>query len=385
MSLTALASPDTLSKLRQFDEAPYTSHLVLLVGLVRHLQVEAEQANTTRSLSPGAGQTTDHTRAVFERDARFGRFATNIYFASLQLTNSGIASAMEVEPDQIIFSWLSDSDEQHCPKFMVILDHKSCSVVLVIRGTLCFKDILMDVVCEEAEFQDGAGHSGFLSGSMMVLDKCRAVLETTLREYLGYSLVVCGHSMGGSVATMLTLELLQDHSQAIIPPGVEVSCVALGSAPVFRARTALPPLYRQRIRLYINERDVVPRLSLGSVAKLLVLLRQIDNLGLTRDQQLAVIMWRQDEDTVANRERLKTVASSVEQDQFEFLHHPGVVTRIFSNNEDIVLVEQTNQEAQSLAENLEIFETMINDHLHTTYRFSLNKGSFQNKTIAKLA
>ena len=360
--------------------------MVLLVALVRHLQVEAEQTTTSLSPGAGAGPTADQTRAVFERDKRFGRFATNIYFASLQLTNSGIASAMEVEPEQIIFSWLTDlADEEHCPKFLVILDHESSSVVLVIRGTLSFKDILMDVVCEEAEFQEGGGHSGFLAGSRMVLDKSRAVLETALREYLGYSLVVTGHSMGGSVATMLALHLLQDRSQEILPPGVEVSCVALGSAPVFRARAAPCPLYRERIRLYVNERDVVPRLSLGSVAKLLVLLRQIDNLGLTRDQQLAIIMWRQDEETAANRERLKTVASSVQQDQFQFLHHPGMVTRLFSTREDIVLVEQTDRETQSLAENLEIFETMINDHLHTSYRFSLNKGCFQNKTIDKLA
>ena len=352
----------------------------MLVALVRHLQMEAT------SLSPEAGPrpTPDLTRAVFERDRRFGIFATNIYFASLQLTKSGRASAMEVDQDQIIFSWLTDSDEQHCPKFMVILDHESSSVVLVIRGTFCFKDILMDVVCEEVDFQDGAVHSGFLSGSEMVLAKARTVLENALREYLGYRLVVCGHSMGGSVAIMLTLHLLQDQSQEILPPGVELSCVALGSAPVFRGRAglSLSPLYRERIRLYINERDVVPRLSLGSVAKLLVLLRQIDNLGLTLDQQLAVVMWRKDDDTTNIRDRLKMVASSVQQDQFEFLHHPGVVTRLASCQEDIVLVEQTEPEAQSLAENLEIFETMINDHLHTAYRVSLNKGRFQNKSIA---
>ena len=129
----------------------------------------------------------------------------------------------------------------------------------------------------------------------------------------------------------------------------------------------------------------MPRLSLGSVAKLLVLLRQIDDLGLSLDQQLAVVMWRQDEDTTNIRDRLKMVASSVQQDQFEFLYHPAVVTRLASSQEDIVLVEQTELEAQSLAENLEIFETMINDHLHTAYRFSLNKGSFQNKSIAELS
>lgn len=350
----------------------------MLVALVRHAQMELQDS------SPEPSLTQPQVKAVFERDKRFGRFATNIYYASLQLTVSQIASAMEVEQEQIIFSWLSGADEEHCPKFMVIIDHETYSVVLIIRGTLCFKDILMDVVCEDAEFHEGVAHEGFLNGSRMVLDKCGSVLERTLREYLGYQLVVCGHSMGGSVAEMLTLELLEDASHRVVPPGVTVECVALGPAPVYRPRGELPALYRQRVRIYVAHRDVVPRLSLGSVANFLVLLREIDNLGLTLDQQLAIAMWRQDEDTAANRDRVRRVVESVRQDQFDFLHHAGHVVRVFSSGEDIVLVEQSEQQAQFLAENLEIFETMINDHLHTSYRFSLNKGSFQNKTIAKL-
>ena len=369
---------ETLTRLRQFDEAPYSSHLIVLVALVRHVQM----GTTDNSLAQPLTQ--PHIKAGFERDKKFGRFATNIYFASLQLTSSQIASAMEVEQEQIVFSWLSGADEEHCPKFMVITDHETASVVLIIRGTLCFKDILMDVVCEEAEFLDGVGHEGFLSGSRMILEKCSSVLERTLREHLGYELVVCGHSMGGSVAEMLTLELLEDHSQQILPPGVSVHCVALGPAPVYRARSELADLYRERVRIYINDRDVVPHLSLGSVANFLVVLREIDNLGLTLDEQLAVIMWRQDEETVSNRERVRRVASSAQQDQFDFLHHPGQVTRVFSSGEDIALEEQSPEQGLLMAENLEIFETMISDHLHTSYRFNLNKGSFQNKTIAKL-
>ena len=38
-------------------------------------------------------------------------FATNIYFASLQLTAALVASSMGVEQDNILFSWLADEDE----------------------------------------------------------------------------------------------------------------------------------------------------------------------------------------------------------------------------------------------------------------------------------
>ena len=38
-------------------------------------------------------------------------FATNIYFASLQLTAALVASSMGVDQEDVLFSWLADEDE----------------------------------------------------------------------------------------------------------------------------------------------------------------------------------------------------------------------------------------------------------------------------------
>jgi len=197
----------------------------------------------------------------FLMDKRFGIFATNIYFSSLQLTKSQIASNMEMDPDDVVFVWMNDVDEEHCPKFLVLVDHLTLSVVLVIRGTFSFKDVLMDIVCEDAEFLDGFAHSGFLAGSRMVLNKCGSLLEKTLNDHFGYNLVICGHSMGGSVAMMITMELLRNDSSMVLPPGVSVRCVALGPAPVYRTEGEIPRIFREHIHIYTNDRDVVPRQS----------------------------------------------------------------------------------------------------------------------------
>lgn len=87
----------------------------------------------------------------------------------------------------------------------------------------------------------------------------------------------------------------------ILPPGISVRCVALGPAPVYRTIGQVSQQFRDRIHIYVNDRDVVPRLSLGSVAKTLAILREIDSLDMSLDEQLAVIMWRKDEQTVTNR------------------------------------------------------------------------------------
>ena len=38
-------------------------------------------------------------------------FATNIYFASLQLTAALVASSMGLDQEDVLFSWLADEDE----------------------------------------------------------------------------------------------------------------------------------------------------------------------------------------------------------------------------------------------------------------------------------
>ena len=116
----------------------------------------------------------------------------------------------------------------------------------------------MDVVCEDKEFLDGHAHAGFVDGARMVLGKCAAVLERALCDHFGYALVVCGHSMGGSVAIALALQLQRGGAAGVVPPGVAVRCVALGPAPVYRGSwPSSPPCC---VRIYINNRDVVPRL-----------------------------------------------------------------------------------------------------------------------------
>ena len=53
----------------------------------------------------------DEALRHFLMDKRFGIFATNIYFSSLQLTKSQIASNMEMDPDDVVFVWMNDVDE----------------------------------------------------------------------------------------------------------------------------------------------------------------------------------------------------------------------------------------------------------------------------------
>jgi len=384
---------ETVVKLRQFDQAPYNNYLILLVALLRNAQLqpvaveplvqfrreELEDVNFQGFLGQVEEEDGPDLRAQarFERDRTFARYATNIYLASWRLSNTEVANKMEVDAEDVLFSWFNDDSEEHCPKFMVLLDHDHASVVLVVRGTFSFNDVILDVVCEDAEFLDGFAHKGFLEGSRKVLDKCSTVLENALIDNFGYQLVVCGHSMGGSVAAMITLELLRSNRYQILPPGISVRCVSLGSAPVYRTEGDLSAQYLEKIEVYINDKDVVPRLSLGSVAKLLAMLREVDGLGLSLDEQLGVVMWRDDDATLLNRERVRRALREVRQDRFLFLQHPGQVTRLTSKGTSVEVKGEGVEGARDIAANMEIHETMITDHIHTVYRDTFNKRVFQ--------
>ena len=103
---------DTVTRLRQFDQAPYTSHTIMLVALLRHVQMTVD---TDQDLTPDMvtcpQYADDEALTQFLLDKRFGIFATNIYFSSLQLTESQIASNMQVTSEDVLFSWLADGDE----------------------------------------------------------------------------------------------------------------------------------------------------------------------------------------------------------------------------------------------------------------------------------
>ena len=122
----------------------------------------------------------------------------------------------------------------------------------------------------------------------------------------------------------------------------------------------------------------MPRLSLGSVAQLLRVLRELDSLGLSLDQQLAVIMWRRDEETEVTRARVRTIVNTRGgQDRFPFLHHPGSVfwlrSSVTPGAGGVMVTRVTEEEAESTAESLGIHETMVSDHIHTAYRENFGK------------
>ncbi|KAJ2357492.1 hypothetical protein IWW50_002328 [Coemansia erecta] len=108
----------------------------------------------------------------------------------------------------------------HALVHYIAVDHATCSVVLACRGTLGISDLFIDMICEyetvrlpshaqasgnRPEFR---AHSGMWHSALLLADASSEVFKEVaeaLRLYPEYGLVITGHSLGGGVASLLTL------------------------------------------------------------------------------------------------------------------------------------------------------------------------------------
>jgi pimeloyl-ACP methyl ester carboxylesterase len=181
----------------------------------------------------------------------------------------------------------------------LFLDHESKAVVLALRGTWGFEDVLTDMTCEYDDLvwqgKNWKVHKGMhasakhllMGGGRRVMITIRAALE----EFPDYGVVLCGHSLGGGVAALLATMISEptheaslvsfttasrsdrklilpnarrtddSHPAYYLPPGRPIHVYAYGPP------AAMSPFLRRATRglvtTIVNGQDVVPCLSLG--------------------------------------------------------------------------------------------------------------------------
>ncbi|KAJ3295142.1 hypothetical protein HK104_002952 [Borealophlyctis nickersoniae] len=160
--------------------------------------------------------------------------------------------------------------------YVVCFHHSSRTVVIAVRGTLSTADILVDLNCDLAEIRvpglaEGVKaytHSGMLRTARNIKSDLenRGFLREMLLEagspYRDYKLVVCGHSLGGGVASLLGFLLRTNgYSNTIVyayaPPGCMVTAAAI-------------PYFETFCTSIVLGADVVPRLNRNTVERLKV-------------------------------------------------------------------------------------------------------------------
>ncbi|KAL1881554.1 hypothetical protein Plec18167_003151 [Paecilomyces lecythidis] len=182
------------------------------------------------------------------------------------------------------------------------IDHESKAIVLTLRGTWGFEDILTDMTCDyddlEWQGKNWKVHKGMLASARRLLEggggRVMLTIKAALEEFADYGVIFCGHSLGGGVASLLATlisepntdsngpsfvtasslsaarpllltadhrEQAQAHMAYSLPAGRPIHVYAYGPpavmSPFLRRAT------RGLITTVVNGQDVVPSLSLG--------------------------------------------------------------------------------------------------------------------------
>jgi hypothetical protein len=177
----------------------------------------------------------------------------------------------------------------------ISLDHEAKAVVLACRGTLGFEDVLADLTCDYDQLNwRGRGfkvHKGIHASARRILyggdGRVLITLQEALREFPGYGLVLCGHSLGGAVTSLLGVMLSEPNpsgtgfvtaseshgrqltngsgdakfSDVRLPAGRPIHVFTYG--PPGAMSVTLCKMTKGLITTVIHGNDIVPSLSLG--------------------------------------------------------------------------------------------------------------------------
>ncbi|KAF4119909.1 Lipase (class 3) [Geosmithia morbida] len=175
--------------------------------------------------------------------------------------------------------------------YYISLDHEAKAVVLACRGTLGFEDILTDLTCDYDRLmwrgRSYRVHKGIHASARRILyggdGRVLITLQEALREFPDYGLVLCGHSLGGAVTSLLGVMLAEPNPHGTgfvtaydlpsgggnnprladirLPAGRPIHVFAYG--PPGAMSVTLCKITKGLITTVVHGSDLVPHLSLG--------------------------------------------------------------------------------------------------------------------------
>lgn len=123
--------------------------------------------------------------------------------------------------------------------YVLAIDHEKKAIVLAIRGTMSLNDLLADLLIQEQLIkwtddqgvdQEASTHRGMYRIAVNTIAEIRHDLLRLLVSQdsltFGYSLVVCGHSLGGGVSAIVAFLLKQDQEFSSIKSDIYALCYA---------------------------------------------------------------------------------------------------------------------------------------------------------------
>ncbi|KAK3120667.1 hypothetical protein QOZ80_9AG0691680 [Eleusine coracana subsp. coracana] len=158
------------------------------------------------------------------------------------------------------------------PAFTIVRDESTKCFLLFIRGAVSTKERLTAAAAAEVPFrhllQDGCKsnlvighvHCGMVAAARWIADQAIPCLSKAVEQFPDYGIKIIGHSMGASIAAILTYMLRENEELS------SASCIAFGPAACMTWNLAESG--KEFITTVVNRNDVVPSFGTASAANL---------------------------------------------------------------------------------------------------------------------
>ncbi|KAF9438298.1 hypothetical protein BGZ76_008776 [Entomortierella beljakovae] len=174
--------------------------------------------------------------------------------------------------------WHFDKRTALVPSYYIIREPKYNALCIIIRGTFSITDAMTDLVCEYYPYKDGLVHKGIMDNARFILEHSGKDIEAALKKFNLNTIYCIGHSLGAGSASLLC-SLLQDHFADYRIPATPES--AERKLDVYGYLFAPPPVCTVNLAVqwertqiaFINENDIVTRLSYGNALDLKELIK----------------------------------------------------------------------------------------------------------------
>ncbi|KAK5999057.1 KCCR13L-like protein [Cladobotryum mycophilum] len=259
-----------ITRYMRFSSACYGSHFMKLTGI----------SNDMPQLKAWDGMHHDVRHFVHHTESE----AENILLASFVDPQGGSDSTGSTGTGVPLVHYIS-------------LDHEAKAVVLACRGTMGFEDVLADLTCDYDRLawrgRAFRVHKGIHASARRLLyggdGRVLVTLKSALQDFPDYGLVLCGHSLGAGVTSLLGVMLSEpnaegpgfvtsaepytgkytSHEASVdgklssirLPAGRRIHVYAYGPPGVMSP--SLRKLTRGLITSVVHGNDLVPHLSLG--------------------------------------------------------------------------------------------------------------------------
>ncbi|GFY67448.1 sn1-specific diacylglycerol lipase beta, partial [Trichonephila inaurata madagascariensis] len=179
---------------------------------------------------------------------------------------AGLQAITDLEYEDLVH--VNFTDKVFDVPFFVTYDHPTKAVVITARGTMSMDDVLTDLAAayaavDEPELPPGSMcHGGMLRAAKEIKNKLETngILDDAFQRRPDYDLIITGHSLGASIASILTLLFLHQYPN--------VKCYAFAPAPTM-TKVALPSSFRN-IFTVIYGNDIVCCLNYENIKAMMV-------------------------------------------------------------------------------------------------------------------